>query len=342
MADSGNLLILNRNTRSIDPLNNCPHGTSPRGGDNKKWSPDTVSFDGSKPVAVQDATLVFANTVDWYLWYRWPVEVTGTQSIVEVLMSVELSFSEWGAGPPVVILHGLFGSKRNWSSIARQLASAFHLYAVDLRNHGASPWDKQHDYPAMASDVARLIEQKVGPPVTLIGHSMGGKVAMYLALTRPELVERLMVVDIPPARSRGTPISYVHAMQAVPLAQLSRRSEVEQALAETIADPVVRGFLVTNIISRPDGLAWAVNLDAIERQFDMILDWPGTAAEQRFVGPTRFIRGNRSAFIKPAHEAIIQKLFPAATTESVIGAGHWVHAEQPAAFLEAVQRFLTV
>lgn len=256
-------------------------------------------------------------------------------------MSVELSFKEYGNGPTVVVLHGLFGSKRNWSSIARQLAPAFNVYTVDLRNHGESPWDAQHDYPAMASDVAQLIEQQVGLPVTLIGHSMGGKVAMYLALTRPDLVERLVVVDIPPARSRGTPITYVHAMQAVPLAKLSRRSEVEQALAETIADPVVRGFLVTNIVSRQDGLAWTVNLNAIERQFDTILDWPVTATGRQFPGQTLFIRGNRSAFIKPEHEAIIRQLFPAATTESVIGAGHWVHAEQTAAFLEVVQRFLT-
>jgi pimeloyl-ACP methyl ester carboxylesterase len=269
-----------------------------------------------------------------------PGSSVSIQVLVEVLVSVELSFNEYGAGPPVVILHGLFGSKRNWSSIARQLAPDFHVYAVDLRNHGESPWHEQHDYPAMAADVADLIEQQVGQPVTLIGHSMGGKVAMYLALTRPELVERLVVVDIPPARSRGTPISYVHAMQAVPLAQFSRRSEVEQALAETIADPVVRGFLVTNIISGPEGLAWTVNLDAIERQFDTILDWPATAAGRQFSGQTLFIRGNRSAFIKPEHEAIIRQLFPAAMTESVIGAGHWVHAEQPAAFLELVQRFL--
>ena len=269
-----------------------------------------------------------------------PGSSVSIQVLVEVLVSVELSFNEYGAGPPVVILHGLFGSKRNWSSIARQLAPDFHVYAVDLRNHGESPWHEQHDYPAMAVDVAHLIEQQVGQPVTLIGHSMGGKAAMYLALTRPDLVERLVVVDIPPARSRGTPISYVHAMQAVPLAQFSRRSEVEQALAETIADPVVRGFLVTNIISVPEGLAWTVNLDAIERQFDTILDWPATAAGRQFSGQTLFIRGNRSAFIKPEHEAIIRQLFPAAMTESVIGAGHWVHAEQPAAFLELVQRFL--
>ncbi len=165
-------------------------------------------------------------------------------------MSVELSLNEYGAGPPVVILHGLFGSKRNFSAVARQLADSFRVVTVDLRNHGESPWDDRHDYPALADDVARLIERQLGEPAAVIGHSMGGKAAMLMALTRPELVERLVVVDIPPARSRGTPISYVHAMQAVPLAQLSRRSEVEQALAVAIPDPVVRG-LRSSASSRP-------------------------------------------------------------------------------------------
>ena len=250
-------------------------------------------------------------------------------------MTVDLAFNAYGAGRPVVILHGLFGSKRNWSAIARQLAAAFQVFTVDLRNHGESPWDDRHEYPAMAADVASFIDRQVGGPVTLIGHSMGGKVAMLLALTRPDLVERLLVVDISPARSRGTPIGYVHAMQRVPLAACARRSDVEAALAEDILDPVVRGFLVTNIVSRPEGLAWTANLDAIERQFDTILDWPDTADAAPFFGPTLFLRGNRSLVIKPEHALVIHQLFPAATIESIMGAGHWVHEEHPAEWLGA-------
>ncbi len=265
-----------------------------------------------------------------------------TGAVGRFRVTVDLAFNAYGAGRPVVILHGLFGSKRNWSAIARHLAEAFQVFTVDLRNHGESPWDDRHDYPAMAADVASFIERQVGGPATLIGHSMGGKVAMLLALTRADLVERLLVVDIPPARSRGTPIGYVHAMQRVPLAGCARRSDVEAALAEAIVDPVVRGFLVTNIVSRPEGLAWTANLDAIERQFDTILGWPDAANAAPFFGPTLFLRGNRSLFIKPEHEPVIHQLFPAATIESIIGAGHWVHAEQPAAFLEAVRRFLVV
>ncbi|MGA1619143.1 MAG: alpha/beta fold hydrolase [Pirellulales bacterium] len=255
-------------------------------------------------------------------------------------MSLELSFNEYGAGPPLVVLHGLFGSKRNFSAIARRLADAFQVITVDLRNHGESPWDNRHDYPALAADVAQLIERQLGGPAAVIGHSMGGKAAMLLALTRPELVERLVVVDIPPARSRGTPIDYVHAMQAVPLAQLSRRSEVEEALATVIVDPVVRGFLVTNIASRPDGLAWIPNLDAIERQFDTILDWPTLPPGTHYRGPTLFLTGAKSSFVTPEHEPVIRQLFPAARLEQIAAAGHWVHAEQPEAFLAAVRRFL--
>ena len=256
-------------------------------------------------------------------------------------MSLELSFNEYGSGPPVVILHGLFGSKRNFSAIARRLADTFHVVTVDLRNHGESPWDDRHDYPALAADVAQLIERQLGQPAAVIGHSMGGKVAMLLALTRPDLVKRLVVVDIPPARSRGTPIDYVHAMQAVPLKQLSRRSEVEEALTTSIADPVVRGFLVTNIASRPDGLAWIPNLDAIERQFDTILDWPTLPEGTRYPGPTLFLTGATSAFVTPEHEPLIHQLFPAVRLEQVAAAGHWVHAEKPEEFLAAVRRFLT-
>lgn len=255
-------------------------------------------------------------------------------------MSFELSINTYGAGPPVVILHGLFGSKRNFSAIARRLADAFHVVTVDLRNHGESPWDDRHDYPALAEDVARLIEQRLGRPAAVIGHSMGGKAAMLLALTRPDLVDRLVVVDIPPARSHGTPISYVQAMRAVPLEQLSRRAEVEAALAAAIADPVVRGFLVTNIVSRPEGLAWTVNLEAIERQFDTILGWPAPADGTEFTRPTLFLTGAASTFVQPEHEAVIHELFPAARIEVISGAGHWVHAEQPEAFLETVRRFL--
>ena len=255
-------------------------------------------------------------------------------------MSLKLSHNVIGEGQTLVILHGLFGSKRNWSSIARQLSDTFRVLTVDLRNHGESPWNDIHDYPSMAEDVATLVEQECSKPAIVIGHSMGGKVAMYLSLMWPHLVDRLIVVDIPPARSAGTPIDYVHAMQKVPLATLSHRRDVELALMDTIPDPKVRGFLVTNIRMQPDGLTWIANLDAIERHFDQILGWPDQVLSCQFSRPTLFLEGEDSTFVGPEHAEVIQHVFPAAHRQVIENAGHWVHVENTEAFLHAVRAFM--
>lgn len=255
-------------------------------------------------------------------------------------MAVKLSHNVIGEGQTLVILHGLFGSKRNWSSIARQLSDTFRVLTVDLRNHGESPWNDIHDYPSMAEDVATLVEQEYSEPAIVLGHSMGGKVAMYLSLMWPHLVDRLIVVDIPPARSSGTPIDYVHAMQKVPLATLSHRRDVELALMDTIPDPKVRGFLVTNIRMQPDGLTWIANLDAIERHFDQILDWPDQVLSRQFSRPTLFLEGEHSTFVGPEHAEVIQHVFPAAHRQVIENAGHWVHVENTQAFLNAVRAFV--
>jgi esterase len=254
---------------------------------------------------------------------------------------VELATSESGAGSPLVILHGLFGSKRNWASVAHRLAAAHRVISVDLRNHGESPWDERHDYPALAADVAAVIERFVGGPAAVLGHSMGGKAAMVLALARPELVERLIVADIAPVRSTATPIEYVRALRALPLAAFSQRLDVKEALAPAIPDPLVRGFLTLNLASGPEGLAWTVNLEAIERNFDAILGFPEVPAERPFPKPTMFLAGGRSEYIRPEHHVEILRLFPAATIEVIAGAGHWVHADAADAFVAAVDAFLS-
>jgi pimeloyl-ACP methyl ester carboxylesterase len=256
-------------------------------------------------------------------------------------MTVELVFDERGAGPPLVVLHGLFGAKRNWATIAKALAPHHRVLTVDLRNHGASPWDAVHDYPALAGDVARFIHTHVGGPAAVLGHSMGGKAAMVLALEEPGLVERLVVVDIPPAPSRTSLIDALRAMQQVPLAACTRRGEVDAALAESIADPAVRAFLVQNVTAGPNGLAWAVNLDAIAHNFPAIVGFPDVPAGRTFSGPTLFVVGERSDYVRPEHHAAIHRRFPAATIKVVTGAGHWVHAEAPDAFLAVVSGFLS-
>ena len=255
-------------------------------------------------------------------------------------MALELAFQEIGEGPPVVILHGLFGSKRNWTSIARQLAMTHRVLSIDLRNHGESPWDSRHDYPSLAADVTWLLEQQIGGPSAVIGHSMGGKAAMVLALTRPDLVARLVVVDIPPAESIGTQDVFIRAMQQVPLATLTQRTEVNALLSEAIPDPAIRGFLLTNLAAGPDGLSWAINLDTLASEFETIRSFPDMPVARPCGKPTLFLLGGRSDYVQPRHHADIRRLFPAAEIAVIPEAGHWVHAEAPAAFLAAVQRFL--
>ena len=257
-------------------------------------------------------------------------------------MALELAFHETGTGAPIVILHGLFGSKRNWISIARQLATTHRVLSVDLRNHGESPWDSRHDYLALADDVGAFVEKQVGEPAAVIGHSMGGKAAMVLALTRPDLVERFVAVDIPPGESIGTQDVFIRAMQAVPLATLTQRSEVGTLLSEAIPDPAIRGFLLTNLVAGPGGLSWAINLDTLAREFVTIRGFPDVTAARPCGKPALFLLGGRSEYVQPRHHAEIQRLFPAAKIEVIPEAGHWVHAEAPAAFLAAVQRFLAV
>lgn len=255
-------------------------------------------------------------------------------------MTVELACNDTGTGEPIVILHGLLGAKRNWATVARALASRRRVLWTDLRNHGASPWNDDHTYPAMATDVARLIETRVGGPATVLGHSMGGKVAMLVALTRSDLVSRLVVVDIAPAFSRGAPRDFLAAMRAVPLATCSTRSDADAALATVVADPAVRGFLTQNLVNGPGGLSWGVNLDALERHFEAIRGFPEISTGLAYPGPTLFVAGGRSDYLEPRHAAEIGRLFSRATIETIPAAGHWVHADAPAEFIAVVERFL--
>lgn len=255
-------------------------------------------------------------------------------------MAIELAFSDRGTGFPVVILHGLFGAGRNWASIAAAFADRHRVVTVDLRNHGESPWAEPHDYPALAADVANLIERVCDGPAHVVGHSMGGKAAMVLALDRPELVERLVVVDIAPARSLNPAGDYVRAMRAVSLEQCGSRADVEAALAGAIPDAAIRRFLVQNVRSGPDGLRWPNNLDALDRHMESILSFPTYPPGRTFTKPTLFIAGGRSHYIRPEHRPEIERLFPHVRFAVIENAGHWVHAEAPGPFVAEVRGFL--
>jgi len=255
---------------------------------------------------------------------------------------MKLHFTDIGGGPPLVIQHGLFGSARNWGSLGKALGESRRVIAVDARNHGRSPWDARMDYPAMAGDLAELIEgEELDRPVVL-GHSMGGKAAMALALTAPDAVGALIVADIAPVAYRHSHGDYIAALRALDLAAIARRSDADAALRAAVPEPGVRGFLLQNLVFEDSGPRWALNLDALATAMDDLTSFPFEAGRMRYDGPTLFLRGGASPYVQPEqHEAAIVEFFPNAVIETLEGAGHWLHAERPAEFLDMVGRFLS-
>lgn len=244
-----------------------------------------------------------------------------------------------GQGPPLIILHGLFGSQRNWGLIARALADQAQIHGLDLRNHGQSPWDKAMDYDLMAGDVARYIDENRLARVGILGHSMGGKVAMRLALTRPELVASLIIVDIAPVPYHNDHYSdYIAAMLALPLDQFTRRSEVDLALQKVIPDDNLRAFLLQNLQSVEGRFVWRINLADIGRAMPAILDFP--ASNSMFPDKSWFLAGEKSNYIRPRDRDAIARLFPAATLLEIADSGHWPHAEHPERFIAMLRPIL--
>lgn len=249
-----------------------------------------------------------------------------------------------GGTPPgvaVVVLHGLFGSGRNWSAVARRLAGTGHpVHALDLRNHGAAGWDPVMDYPAMAADVVETIRDLGLDRPLLVGHSMGGKAAMTVALTTPDAIRGLVVVDIAPV---PYPIHHDHliaAMLAADLTGKTRRADVAPLLADAAPEPDIRQFLLQNLVTRDGALAWRINLpvlrDSQDRLADFTADRPGAAYD----GPMLAIAGGASDYVRPGHRPVFQRLFPAGRIETVPGASHWVHAEKPDAVTGLVRDVL--
>jgi esterase len=256
--------------------------------------------------------------------------------------ALELAYDALGeTGAPVVVLHGLLGSARNWTGIARQLADTRRVFALDLRNHGRSPWADTMSFEEMAGDVAAFIERHELRPADVIGHSLGGKVAMRLVLTRAALVERLVVVDVAPVAYPHTFGPFVEAMQQVDLAAVRQRSDADRQLGRTISDAVVRNFLLQNLVKTNAGYAWRVNLQALAANMPELLGFPAPGDDAVYRGPTLFVAGGRSGYVKAEHRPLIERLFPHAEHAVIAGAGHWVQAEQPAEFLDRVRPFLS-
>lgn len=249
------------------------------------------------------------------------------------------------SGSRVVFLHGLFGQGRNWHTIGKALADRHRVTLVDLPHHGRSPWPDHFDYLDMAGDVAELLDSTgAGDPAAVVGHSMGGKVAMLLALTRPALVERLVVADMSPvAYGPAREFSrYAAAMQALDLAHLERRQDADRLLEPDVPDPTIRGFLLQNLRHQGTTWSWQLNLDVLGRDLSALSGWP----EERLVGippyddPVLWMAGERSSYVTEEYAPAMRRWFPHYRRVTIKGAGHWLHSERPEVFLTALRQFL--
>jgi len=249
-----------------------------------------------------------------------------------------LNTVEFGEGDvPLIIVHGLFGSARNWRVLQKRLSTVRRVIAVDLRNHGDSFWHDDNSYAALAADLAEVIAAN-GGVADVLGHSMGGKAAMVLALTHPEMVRKLIVADIAPVAYTHTQAGHIEAMQAVDMATVTRRSEADKQLAATVPDAPLRAFFLQSVALEDGTARWKLNLSALGTEMPKIMGFP--ALQGPYTGPTLFLRGANSDYVKPAHGPRIKQLFPQAEFVVLDKAGHWLHAEQPRAFQAALAQFL--
>jgi esterase len=251
---------------------------------------------------------------------------------------VRLHFESTGEGPPLLILHGLYGSLENWRSMTRRLSEVFQVFAIDLRNHGHSPHSGEMTYPAMAEDVLEFMQAQRLESAHILGHSMGGKVAMQFALLHAERVERLIVADMAPKAYPMKERGIVEALLALDPSKFETRKEMEEILAAPIPDLAVRRFLLKDLKRDRDGrFQWQMNLRAISDNYEALTHGVRGTPFQK---PTLFLRGEKSRYIKAEDEALIKALFPNATVQSLEGAGHWLHVETPEAFFRSVREFL--
>jgi pimeloyl-ACP methyl ester carboxylesterase len=254
---------------------------------------------------------------------------------------VSLHRTELGeSGPRVVFCHGLFGQGKNWTQAGKALSADHRVLLLDMPNHGRSTWTEAFDYLELADLVAAELGDE---PVALVGHSMGGKIAMCLALRHPHLVERLAVVDVAPVayESGREFVGYIDTMRSLDLGSLERRDQAEAALRDAVPNPVVRSFLLQNLRRGDDGWHWQVNLDLLGDHMADLVGWPGDElGDAVYDGPVLWVGGARSDYISDEHAVEMDRRFPRNRRVLIKEAGHWVHSEQPEVFLEVMRRFL--
>jgi esterase len=255
--------------------------------------------------------------------------------------SLALHFREFGKPelPTLCMLHGLFGSASNWMGIVKYLQDDFHIIAPDMRNHGRSPHAEGMDYSYMAGDLLELFDHLDIDEANLLGHSMGGKVAMWLALQHPERVVKLVVADI-------APVAYSHGFDRIFdglcglwLDKIQRREEADDKLAEWVVDKSVRQYLLQNLVKQPGGWSWRFNLGELRKAMSTLTAFP-EPGRRIFAGDVLFIHGEKSDYVRDNYQEKIGQLFPHYRQRMLHGAGHWLYAEQPQLFAQVVKRFL--
>ena len=248
--------------------------------------------------------------------------------------------TEHSASPAIVLLHGFLGSGTNWHSIARKLSESWRVVVPDLRGHGQSPHARPIDYASMANDLAALLDSQGLDEVILVGHSMGGKVAMEFALRHPTRVAKLVVVDIAPVRYRHDFAEIFAGMRAVDLEAIGNRRDAEAMMDAHIAEPGIRQFLLQNLEKGESGWQWRIDLDLLQAAVPQIQSAPPAIDGGRYGGPILVIHGERSNYVQPMFEPIFARHFPTIRYAPIAEAGHWVYAERPEAFMAELQAFL--
>lgn len=255
-------------------------------------------------------------------------------------MALKLAFETVGSGPPLLVLHGLFGSSSNWRAFARQLAATHTVHSVDLRNHGASPWADSMGYAEMAEDVLQVIDRLGLKQPAVLGHSMGGKTAMALALHHPERVGRLLVIDIAPISYADTLTPFAKAMHDTDVVAAASRSEVQRRLQQLVPDTGVVPFLMQNLVAHNDHFDWRINLMAITAAMPQLCSFPRDLLTARFERRLAVFAGANSSYVAAHDGSAFQPMFPRVAVHVIENAGHWVHADQPAALLAQVAQAL--
>ncbi|WP_111976492.1 alpha/beta fold hydrolase [Algibacillus agarilyticus] len=252
---------------------------------------------------------------------------------------MQLNYTDKGTGPVLVLIHGLLGSLDNLNMVARSFNKQFRTISVDLRNHGSSAHLNPMDYPTLAQDVFETLDALAIDDFTVLGHSMGGKVAMQMALQSPARIERLIVADIAPITYPERHQQIFNGLNAINLSTIKNRTDADITLAKHVTEPGVRQFLLRNLVKEPNGFNWKMSLNNIMAGYQDVIGFP--TLQTQYTKPTLFIKGGASEYITREHQTATLALFPSATAKVIQGAGHWLHAEKTVIFNKIVHDFLS-